>query len=630
MGMSSHEWSRYLHEVVGLREPPEVINAEVVRRMLARYEVDLPVVPGAVEAVRRLAERRLPARARVVLEPRADRRGAATARADGAVRGDGVVRGGRAGQAGARRLPRGGATARRRSGPVRRGRGLGERDPRGARGGDARDRVSEPALPAARTTCSRSQRQWYAALQISGRLSWQPSQADGSGLPRAPEYDPGGWRSTGPIIPEPADAGSAIHARMADDVPDLPKHHRRRASRDPRGSSAERCRFEIVETPTDARSSTGPFPKEWNIRARLDRRAGRAARRRLRGFEPARPQLQRPGRHRRLAGGAPRARVHAPGESRSRPVPHLVLRRALGLLHEPAGSSTRSSRATTTSSSTRRSSRARPPTVSSSLEGDTPTRSFSRTYACHPSLANDNLSGVAVLTELARTLAAQSGLRLHVPVPLVARDDRRALLARAEPRHRRAGRARPRPVVPRRPRPVHVQAEPPRECRDRPGGGERSRDREGSRVLDWFPYGGDERQFCSPGFDLPVGAFSRTPADQFPEYHSSADDLDFVRPEYLGDSFAALIDVIDVLESNATYTNLSPYGEPQLGRRGLYRGLGGGSSEEMALLWVLSLSDGTNSLLDIAERSGLAVRGHSASRPTDSSDARALVRAHRA
>ena len=56
MGMSSSEWSRYLHEVVGLREPPDVINAEVVRRMLARYEVDLPVVPGAVDAVRRLAE----------------------------------------------------------------------------------------------------------------------------------------------------------------------------------------------------------------------------------------------------------------------------------------------------------------------------------------------------------------------------------------------------------------------------------------------------------------------------------------------------------------------------------------------------------------------------------------------
>jgi HAD superfamily hydrolase (TIGR01509 family) len=55
MGMSSHEWSRYLHETVGLREPPDVINDEVVRRMLARYEVELPVVPGAVQAVDGLA-----------------------------------------------------------------------------------------------------------------------------------------------------------------------------------------------------------------------------------------------------------------------------------------------------------------------------------------------------------------------------------------------------------------------------------------------------------------------------------------------------------------------------------------------------------------------------------------------
>ncbi len=116
MGMSSTEWSRYLHETVGLREPPEVINAEVVRRMLARYEVELPVVPGAVEAVRRLAADGLAARGRLVVEPRADRRRPPPARARFAVRGHGVVRGGGARQAGAGRLPRGRAPPRRRSG----------------------------------------------------------------------------------------------------------------------------------------------------------------------------------------------------------------------------------------------------------------------------------------------------------------------------------------------------------------------------------------------------------------------------------------------------------------------------------------------------------------------------------
>lgn len=227
------------------------------------------------------------------------------------------------------------------------------------------------------------------------------------------------------------------------------------------------------------------------------------------------------------------------------------------------------------------------------------------TYACHPSLANDNLSGPALLTELGRMLAAQPALRYTYRL-LWAPGTIGSLCWLARNRET-VERVRHGLVV---------------SCVGDPGPFTYKRSRRGeteidrvaehvlrrdpaNRVLDWSPYGGDERQFCSPGFDMPVGAFSRTPADQFPEYHSSADDLDFVRPEHLGGSFATLVDVIDVLESNGTYTNLSPYGEPQLGRRGLYRGLGGGSSEEMALLWVLSLSDGKNSLLDIAERSGI-------------------------
>jgi aminopeptidase-like protein len=127
----------------------------------------------------------------------------------------------------------------------------------------------------------------------------------------------------------------------------------------------------------------------------------------------------------------------------------------------------------------------------------------------------------------------------------------------------------------------------------------------GSSVQGWSPYGGDERQFCSPGFDLPFGALSRTPADAFPEYHSSADDLDLVKPEALGNSFRAALEVLDAIERNETLVNVSPFGEPQLGRRGLYRSIGGGSSQEAALLWVLSLSDGSADLLKIASRSGL-------------------------
>jgi aminopeptidase-like protein len=123
--------------------------------------------------------------------------------------------------------------------------------------------------------------------------------------------------------------------------------------------------------------------------------------------------------------------------------------------------------------------------------------------------------------------------------------------------------------------------------------------------MDFTPYGYDERQYCSPGYNLAVGCLSRTPYARYPEYHTSADDLDFVRPEALADSYATCLAVFDVLDGNETYVNQCPRGEPQLGRRGLYGAIGGTSEErvdELALLWVLNLSDGRHSLLDIAER----------------------------
>jgi len=126
-------------------------------------------------------------------------------------------------------------------------------------------------------------------------------------------------------------------------------------------------------------------------------------------------------------------------------------------------------------------------------------------------------------------------------------------------------------------------------------------------ILPFSPYGYDERQFCSPGFNLPVGCLMRTPWGRYPEYHTSADGMDLVRPEALVDSLLTTMRICDALEGNATYVNLSPKGEPQLGRRGLYRSVGGFSDAgaiEMALLWVLNLSDGSHSLLDIAEGSG--------------------------
>jgi aminopeptidase-like protein len=129
---------------------------------------------------------------------------------------------------------------------------------------------------------------------------------------------------------------------------------------------------------------------------------------------------------------------------------------------------------------------------------------------------------------------------------------------------------------------------------------------EPSEVIDFFPYGYDERQFNSPGFRLPIGSLMRGRHGQFPEYHTSADNLEFVHADQLGKSYRLLSRVIDILEENRTYHNLFAYGEPQLGKRGVYREMGDADQlRQLAMLWVLSLSDARTSLLSIAERSGM-------------------------
>jgi aminopeptidase-like protein len=132
--------------------------------------------------------------------------------------------------------------------------------------------------------------------------------------------------------------------------------------------------------------------------------------------------------------------------------------------------------------------------------------------------------------------------------------------------------------------------------------------RQEARTVDFSPYGYDERQFCSPGFDLPVGRLSRGVHGEYPEYHTSGDDLSFVRPCNLVASLELLVEALDALEANHRYRNAAPYGEPQLGRRGLYSATGGAvtsRSVEMAYLWVLSGADGQHDLCDIAATSGL-------------------------
>jgi aminopeptidase-like protein len=126
-------------------------------------------------------------------------------------------------------------------------------------------------------------------------------------------------------------------------------------------------------------------------------------------------------------------------------------------------------------------------------------------------------------------------------------------------------------------------------------------------IREFDPEGYDERQYGSPGFNLPVGRLTRSPHGEYPEYHTSADNLELVQPRFLEESLAHARAILDVIERNRVYRNLQPFGEPQLGRRGLYRHFGGarGAVTRKAVLWLLNLSDGEASLLDIAERSGL-------------------------
>lgn len=229
-------------------------------------------------------------------------------------------------------------------------------------------------------------------------------------------------------------------------------------------------------------------------------------------------------------------------------------------------------------------------------------------HVCHPSLANDNLSGLVVLTALAQRLSRTPRRFTYrvIFAPgtigaicwLAGNDDAVARLknglvvsclgdqGRFTYKQSRQGRAEIDRVF------ALMSQRIPDSCSVRP----------------FSPDGYDERQFCSPGFNLPVGRLTRTPNAEYPEYHTSADNLDLIRPSALADALEFLMEALDVIEGNRTYVNVLPRGEPQLGRRGLYRSLGGVADPgqmQMALLWVLNLSDGGHDLIAIAERSGL-------------------------
>jgi aminopeptidase-like protein len=230
-------------------------------------------------------------------------------------------------------------------------------------------------------------------------------------------------------------------------------------------------------------------------------------------------------------------------------------------------------------------------------------------HSCHPSLCNDNLSGIAVATALARHLKTvphrYSYRFLFIPgtigsIAWLSLNEEK--LSHIKHGLVLAGVGDLGNFSYKRSRQGNADI-------DRAAGHVLKHNTEQPRLLDFSPYGYDERQFCSPGINLPVGRLSRTPHGEFPEYHTSADNLDFVRPSSLAESFSVCLSVLSILECDSTYVNLNPKCEPQLGKRGLYRSMGGhvnAAQRELAMLWVLNLSDGWHTLLDIAERSGLS------------------------
>lgn len=240
--------------------------------------------------------------------------------------------------------------------------------------------------------------------------------------------------------------------------------------------------------------------------------------------------------------------------------------------------------------------------------GETEEEFLLSAHVCHPSLANDNCSGVALLTHLAKRMA---GMRTRYSYRfLFAPGTIGAItwLARNEQRSQRIKHGLVISMVGDGGGPTYKKSRRGDTRVDRAMANTLRHSGLTPSILDFSPYGYDERQYCSPGFNLPVGLFQRSRFGEIPQYHTSADNLDFIAPSHLAVSYCLITEALDVIENDAVYRNTMPKCEPQLGRRGLYGMIGGdkdAAAANMAMLWVLNLSDGKHSLLAIAERANL-------------------------
>ena len=245
------------------------------------------------------------------------------------------------------------------------------------------------------------------------------------------------------------------------------------------------------------------------------------------------------------------------------------------------------------------------------LRGKTADEVLLSIHVCHPSLCNDNLSGIAIATFLGKYL---SNLDLYYSYRFVFIPGTIGSITWLNQNEDNVHKIKHGLVLTLLGDPSDFTYK-----RSRQGNADIDLIVENNlkysdhdyRIQEFSPYGYDERQYCSPGFNLPVGNLSRAVHGEFNEYHTSADNLNFVKKTSLAESYHLLLQIIETIEHNKKYINLNPKCEPQLGKRGLYNQVGGKSNTvdfQMAILWVLNYSDGENSLIDISNKSGYNFR----------------------
>jgi aminopeptidase-like protein len=244
------------------------------------------------------------------------------------------------------------------------------------------------------------------------------------------------------------------------------------------------------------------------------------------------------------------------------------------------------------------------------LKGKTDEEILISTHICHPSLANDNLAGNAVCAFLANYMSKTDHYYSYRFIFIPGTIGAIAWLAQNEDKLHKIKYGLVTSLLGIDSLFTYKRTRSGNTTIDKIVEHILSKEVSNHKVIDFIPYGYDERQFCSPGINLNMGNLTRIPYSEYPEYHTSADNVSFISEKALVDSLNMFKRVFQFIEADRKYMNLFPNGEPQLGKRGLYDNVGGRNDSkilQLAFLWVLNFSDGNHTLVDIAIRSDMTI-----------------------